>query len=121
MIGEAAGHSLRGTIMLSSNLFDRLGWHDLIDASITSDEVPRGRPHPDMLGALMARTGVADPRRVAKVGDTPVDLEEGFNAGCGLNVGVTTGGNPHSVLERYPHTHILASVAELPRLLGLIG
>ena len=74
-------------------ILDRLGWSRsrLIDATICSDEVPRGRPHPDMIRALMARLGVADPRRVAKVGDTPADLQEGANAGCGLIVGVTGG------------------------------
>ncbi len=36
-------------------ILDRLGWalRGVIDASITSDEVPRGRPHPDMIVRLM--------------------------------------------------------------------
>src|SRR5262245_15800404 len=65
-------------------LLGRLGWQvpDVIDASAASDEVPRGRPHPDMIRLLMTRLGVNDTRRVAKVGDTPVDLEEGTNAEC---------------------------------------
>lgn len=100
-------------------LLERLGWSGsgLIDAEITSDEVPRGRPYPDMIRSLMSRLEITDPARVAKIGDTRVDLEEGANAGCGLNVGVTTGSYSREQLERCPHTHILSSVAELPALL----
>jgi phosphonatase-like hydrolase len=99
-------------------LLQRLGWSrsGLIDAEITSDEVLRGRPHPEMIRTLMSRFGITDPARVAKIGDTRVDLEEGANAGCGLNIGVITGCYSREQLERCPHTHILSSVAELPAL-----
>jgi phosphonatase-like hydrolase len=78
---------------IAQTLIDRLSWEriGLIDASVTSDEVDRGRPHPHMIRRLMLNLGVSDPRRVAKVGDTPADLLEGKNAGCGLIVGVTQG------------------------------
>lgn len=100
-------------------LLQRLGWHSpaVIDADVTSDEVPRGRPHPDMIRHLMARLGVREARHVAKVGDTRADLEEGTNAGCGLVVGVTTGSFSRQQLQGCPHTHILESVAEVPALL----
>jgi phosphonatase-like hydrolase len=99
-------------------LLGRLGWHspDVIDADVTSDEVPRGRPHPDMIRHLMDRLGISDARRVAKVGDTRADLEEGTNAGCGLVIGVTTGSWTREQLRACPHTHILGSVAEVPEL-----
>ena len=64
----------------------------------------------------MRRLGVGDTRAVAKVGDTRADLEEGTNAGCGLVVGVTTGSFTRAQLEAYPHTHIVASVADVPEL-----
>ncbi len=102
-------------------ILDRLGWSksELIDAVITSDEVERGRPYPDMIFALMSRLGVTDPLRVAKVGDTPADLEEGRKAGCGLIVGVTRGTHSREQLEPYPHTHLIETVAELPGVLEL--
>jgi phosphonatase-like hydrolase len=103
-------------------VIDRLGWggtESVIDASVASDEVPRGRPYPDMIHHLMRRCGVSDPARVAKVGDTPADLAEGHGAGCGLVVGVTSGSHTREELERHPHTHLIASVADLPTLLGL--
>ncbi len=70
-------------------LLGRLGWDGcVIDASVTSDEVPQGRPHPDLILEAMKRTGVEDVASVMKVGDTPSDLLEGTAAGCGMVVGV---------------------------------
>src|SRR5262245_58727150 len=70
---------------IASVLLERLGWRcpAVIDADVTSDEVLRGRPHPDMIRHLMTRLGVEDARRVAKVGDTRADVEEGINAEIG--------------------------------------
>jgi phosphonatase-like hydrolase len=102
-------------------ILNRLRWagNRLIDAVICSDEVARGRPQPDMILELMTRLGITDPLRVAKVGDTPSDLYEGQNAGCGLIVGVTRGTHTRQELERHPHTHLIESLTELPRILGL--
>jgi phosphonatase-like hydrolase len=97
-------------------ILHRLGWTNAVDAVIASDEAPRGRPHPDMIHLLMARLGVEQSRKVAKVGDTPVDLDEGVNAGCGLVVGVTTGSFTRSQLEAYPYARIVDSVVEVLHL-----
>jgi len=99
-------------------ILNRLGWQtpQTIDAVVTSDEVCRGRPHPDMIQLLMKKLGVRDAKRVAKVGDTRADLEEGANAGCGLNIGVTSGSFTRSQLEAYPHSQIVASVADVPAI-----
>jgi phosphonatase-like hydrolase len=104
-------------------ILDRLGWAQsgLIDATICSDEVARGRPHPDMINALMKRLQVTDPRRVAKVGDTPADLEEGTRAECGLVIGVTRGTHARAELAHHAHTFLIETVADLPALLGLSG
>ena len=98
----------------------RLGWDgpaSPIDASITSDEVARGRPYPDMITALRQRLGGIPAREVAKVGDTAVDLQEGTMAGCGLVIGVLGGGHDRAMLGEQPHDALLNSVAELPALL----
>jgi phosphonatase-like hydrolase len=106
---------------IAQTLIDRLNWerNELIDASVTSDEVERGRPQSDMIRHLMLKLGVSDPQRIAKVGDTPADLLEGKNAGCGLVVGVTKGSSSREQLERFPHDYLIGSVAELPELLGV--
>jgi len=100
-------------------LLGRLGWRtpSVIDADVTSDEVSQGRPHPHMIRHLMTQLRVGDPRRVAKVGDTPADLEEGANAGCGLVIGVRTGVTTADRLREFPHTHIVDSVKDVPALI----
>ena len=64
----------------------------------------------------MKLTGVAEAKEVAKVGDTPSDLQEGASAGCGLVIGVTNGTHRHDQLAAYPHAHLIASLQELPAL-----
>jgi len=100
-------------------ILHRLGWsgNDLLDATVASDEVPRGRPHPDLLFRAMKLTGATDARRVAKVGDTPSDLQEGHSAGCGFVIGVTNGSHTRRQLESHPHTHLVENLRELPGLI----
>jgi phosphonatase-like hydrolase len=106
-------------------ILDRLKWTNaqLLDATIASDEVLRGRPHPDLVLKAMELTGVRNPAAVAKVGDTPADLEEGVAARCGLVVGVMNGSHTGAELRRHPHTHLIAHLGLLPKLVlgqGLI-
>lgn len=106
---------------IAQAILRRLGWLQpgVLDATITSDEAPRGRPHPDMVLALMQRLGVALPSQVAKVGDTPSDLQQGTAAGCGWVVGVLSGSHTRHQLLPHPHTHLVDSVTALPALFGL--
>jgi len=99
-------------------ILDRLGWRTgaLLDATVASDEVARGRPHLDLILKAMQLTGVTDARTVAKVGDTPSDLLEGNAAGCGLVIGVTNGSHTRQQLAVYPHTHLLPTLEGLPAL-----
>jgi phosphonatase-like hydrolase len=99
-------------------ILERLGWNNggLLDATVASDEVQRGRPHADLALKAMSLTGVRDPKRVAKVGDTPSDLQEGKAAGCGLIIGVTNGTHTRDQLAPHPHTHLIGSLKELPAL-----
>jgi phosphoglycolate phosphatase-like HAD superfamily hydrolase len=52
------------------------------------------------------------------VGDTPLDLQAGTNAGLYGVIGVLSGASTEATLRREPHTHILSSVASLPALLA---
>ena len=99
-------------------ILERFGWDSEIDASITSDEVERGRPHADMIQRLMARFELSRSSAVAKVGDTPSDLLEGASASCGWNIGVTAGSHSEESLRAHPHTHLIRSVKDLPSLFG---
>jgi phosphonatase-like hydrolase len=87
------------------------------DAHICGDDVPAGRPAPFMLFLAMERAEVADTRSVIAVGDTPLDLQAGTNAGAGGVVGVLTGTHDWRSLGATRHTHLIPSVAELPALL----
>jgi phosphonatase-like hydrolase len=69
-----------------------------IDFVIASDEVPRGRPESFMIKAAMRRFGIRDAQEVIKIGDTPVDLAEGRNAGC-LTFGLTNGSHTAEELQ----------------------
>ena len=100
-------------------LLKRLGWAvpGVLDATVTSDDVAKGRPAPDMVLRAMEWTGVRDAARVAKVGDTPSDLEEGTSAGCGMVVGVTSGSHTADELRPHPHTALIDSIRDLPAIL----
>ncbi len=98
----------------------RLGWTEgaTVDFTIASDEVERGRPHPDLIHRLMALAGVTDARAVVKTGDTPSDLAEGLAAGCGLVVGVTYGTHTREQLTR-PGVRTIDRLRDLLPLMGL--
>ncbi len=96
-------------------LLAALGWDDgRLDAVACGDEVDRGRPAPDLIRRCMRLTGVDDPRTVATVGDTVLDLRAGTAAGVGFNVGVLSGAHGRDLLVAEPYTHLIGSVAELP-------
>jgi phosphonatase-like hydrolase len=98
-------------------IMQRLKWTErLIDMAITSSEVPRGRPAPYMIFRIMEQLGIVDVQQVMKVGDSPADMEEGCNAGCGEVVGVLSGAHTATSLGAFRHTRLMESVADLPDL-----
>jgi phosphonatase-like hydrolase len=97
-------------------ILEAAGWKHAVDASICSDEVVQGRPAPYMIFRAMEATGVIDVRRVAAIGDTPLDMLAGTHAGARWVVGVLSGSIAIETLGAAPHTHILSSVAALPEL-----
>jgi phosphoglycolate phosphatase len=102
---------------LSTVILRTLRWHDLFHAIVSSSDVRQGRPAPFMIFHAMEMTGVLDVRQVISVGDTPLDLQAGNNAGLRGVIGVLTGEHDRNSLRSHPHTHIIDSVADLPRLI----
>ena len=90
----------------------------MVDFSVASDEVERGRPHPDLIYRAMSLAHVTEPALVAKIGDTPSDIEEGLAAGCGLVVGVTYGTHTADELNG-PGVQIIDRLSDLLPLIGL--
>jgi len=101
-------------------LLASLGWSDLADLALSPSDTPlgRGRPFPDMVLTAVLRLGATDVRNVAVVGDTTSDLPAGSRAGAGIVAGVLTGAHDSARLATAPHTHLLASVRQLPALVG---
>ena len=99
-------------------ILQRLGWRDrgIIDVTVASDEVARGRPYPDLIDRAMRLTGVTRGADVAKVGDTPSDLLEGTAAGCAKVIGITTGSHTRDALAGHPHTDLVDHLREVPPL-----
>jgi phosphonatase-like hydrolase len=106
----------RGVVDL---LARRLGYDELFDLVLASNDAPAGRPAPFLIYRAMIDLDVHDARTVAVVGDTPLDLQAASNAQVGWVIGVMSGAHGLPTLGATPHTHLLASVAALPRLFGL--
>ncbi|WP_119325828.1 phosphonoacetaldehyde hydrolase [Companilactobacillus musae] len=61
------------------------------DLVVTSEDVNGlGRPSPAMIQYIMKKFNIDDPKKIIKVGDTLVDIEEGQNAGV-KTVGIVEG------------------------------
>ncbi len=107
------------TRVITNAILDQLGWRrsELINVVVCSDEVPEGRPHAYMIKNIMEQLNIDNSRKVAKVGDTKVDIEEGRNANCGLVVAVTTGAYTREELIKYQPDHIIDSLEQLPALI----
>lgn len=105
---------------ITALLLERMGWEaqGLIDGSVTSDEVKRGRPYPDLVFRAMEVAGVRDVNAVAKVGDTPFDLQEGKSAGCQFVIGITSGAFTREELQKEFHTHLIDDLSELETILN---
>ncbi|CAM9896285.1 unnamed protein product [Phaeothamnion confervicola] len=103
-------------------ILDTVGWAGgVVDVVVCGDDVARGRPAPDLILKSMELARVAEPRRVAAIGDTVLDLQAGGTAGAGLVIGVLSGAHTRAQLEQAAHTHLIASVANLPALFSQSG
>ena len=103
-------------------IMDSLGWvrDGLVDVAVDVEHAPqeRGRPAPFMIFHAMMELNVQSVHDVIKVGDSPADLLEGYNAGCRGIIAVLSGPRPIEALGRYYHTHVIPSVRELPDLIS---
>jgi phosphonatase-like hydrolase len=108
---------------IAESLVKKLGWKKGIefDSLITSSDVEKNRPDPEMIDLAMDIYGVIDPKRVIKVGDSIIDIEEGQNAGCGLNVGITTGAHTFLQLKSANPDYIISDLMELVPILDWSG
>ena len=86
---------------------------DNIDSYISSEEVAMGRPYPYMIYNIMENLLIPNAKTVAKIGDTPNDMLEGKNAGCGLVIGVLSGASTESELRNFGADVVLDNIMDL--------
>jgi phosphonoacetaldehyde hydrolase len=88
-IGSTTGYT-RAMLDLLLEMSAKAGYSP--DCSISPEDVGGGRPEPFMLYENAVRLRVYPLAAIAKVGDTPADIEEGLNAGAWA-IGVAGTGN----------------------------
>lgn len=101
---------------LDKNYLNHSG-KSVIDVSIASDEVVKGRPEPMMIQKAMKMLNINDPKEVINIGDTPSDLESGLRANCFKSYGVVNGTHTKSQLELYTNDGLLNHVGELKNII----
>jgi phosphonatase-like hydrolase len=103
----------------AESLLEKINWKKgrEYDFLITASDVKNNRPKPDMILLAMQQSGINDAAEVIKVGDSIIDVQEGQNAGCGLNIGITTGAHTFEQLQSAKPDHIIQNLMELVPIL----
>ena len=101
------------------SLLNKLNWVKGVqyDLLVTSSDVSNNRPMPDMILYAMDKLNITDASTVIKVGDSTIDIEEGRNAGCKYNIGVTTGAHTKAQLEKANPDYIFDNIYDLVSVL----
>lgn len=72
---------------------------DLVDVIVSSDEVERSKPHPDVFSVALKKLGLVRTDKVVVVGDSPYDIEAAKRAGLRA-LAVLSGGFTASQLRQ---------------------
>jgi phosphonatase-like hydrolase len=99
----------------AESLVQKIGWKKGIDYDllVTASDVSKNRPEPDMILLAMKHFGIMDARTVIKIGDSAVDIMEGRNAGCRINIGITTGAQTYEQLQTAQPAYIIDNLIDL--------
>lgn len=105
---------------ITEAIMEGLGWvrDGLVDLSVDVESIPGqiGRPALFMIYHAMTQLNIQNIHEVVKIGDTPADMLEGYNAGCRGVIGVLSGPRPVTAWGKYWHTHVIPGVADLSEL-----
>ncbi|MEY4337755.1 MAG: hypothetical protein RL680_650 [Actinomycetota bacterium] len=94
-----------------------LGWHDVVDLTVTPDEAGRGRPHPDMLLHAARKLNAPSPEFSLVVGDTASDMKSAVAYGSKNIFGVLSGAHSKEILVDSGATSIVNSISDITSLL----
>jgi len=98
------------------DLVAHFGWSELMAAVVGPETVGVYKPDPKMLEYILRETGHTE-KDTFFIGDMPVDVETGINAGIPV-VGVTTGAASSEDLRQAGCTVVLESINDLVRWIG---
>ena len=104
-------------------MIEKLGWALSIDYDllVTASDVKQNRPHPDMILSAMSDLNITDPSEVIKVGDSAIDIMEGRNANCRLNIGITTGAQTREQLYEADPDFIIDDIYSIVELIDRVN
>lgn len=95
-------------------ILNKIGWlNKYIDISVTPDDTQKGRPDPSMIFFAMNKLNITNLDKVINIGDTPVDLQFGKNAGVKYNLAVSNGTHSKGQLLGIQNDGILNSISDL--------
>lgn len=100
---------------IANQLLDKIGWKLSVDFDllVTASDVLNCRPAPDMIEYAISHFGGIESSTVVKVGDSTIDIEEGANANCIYNIGITTGAQTRAQLEKAHPDFIIDDLIEI--------
>jgi len=103
----------------AQTILNKVGWVEgkQIDAMVTANHVTKNRPAPDMILYAKKKFNLTNADQVVKVGDSAIDIEEGKNANCVLNIGITTGAQTREQIQQANPDFIVDSLDEISKLI----
>ena len=102
-------------------ILNKINWRQFYhyDLLVTASDVKNSRPAPDMIHLAMNLFEIENSKNVIKIGDSQIDIEEGKNANCLLNIGITTGAQNKAQLKQANPDYIIDDLNEIFNLLKL--
>src|ERR1700761_4820098 len=122
-LGKSAGSGARiclVTMLSRHSCGDLMGRLRTADLVLCGDDAPRGFPFPDPVLTAMLRLGAGDVREVAVVSATADGVLAGYRAGARIVAGLGPARRA-TALREAGATHVIESMAELPRLVTQPG
>ncbi len=101
-----------------SLVMERLGWWQRADLILSTDDVARGYPWPDLFLTALLRLGTGDVRGMAVATAAESGVLAARRAGARIIVGVLSGVHDATRLRRAGATHLVEDMAELPDLVA---
>ncbi len=103
----------------SRNIIDHLGWSDAMLTVVGDGDIPSCKPSPDMIEKNLKDMSVSKDE-VIFVGDSPVDMETGRNAGV-FTVAVPTGHHSGEDLKEAGAMALISDLSELGAVIDQYG